>query len=139
MSNTCSRHWSFFVTEKKIIYPLVLFISVAGTGLAVIYSDPTFFSRMGNLIIVIGLWISMRFTLREGINKYKNCLDDSPTLPGNGPLRQINAEYFNKIGFLIGDANLQLHGLYITIYGAMVGSWGDLLLKTIFSSCFKLK
>lgn len=86
---------------------------------------------MGNFIIGIGVWMSMRFSLREGINKHKNLQDQSPTLPGNGPAKQLNATFFNNIGYSIGDAKLQLHGFYLVIYGSIIGSWGDILFDKV--------
>lgn len=125
------RHWSFVVTDKKYLYPLAAVLSLIGIASGVALKDPTYFSRMGNFIIGIGVWMSMRFTLREGINKHKDFSKNSPTIPSNGKLQQLNADFFNEISYSIGDARLQLHGFYITIYGAAVSSWGDLLIKAI--------
>lgn len=123
------RHWSFVVTDKKYIYSFVVLLSVVGFGAGIKFNDPTYFSRVGNFIIGIGVWMGMRYTLREGINKHKYLSDSSPVLPSNGPYKQLNANYFNKVVFEIGDAELQLHGFFIVVYGSMVSSFGDLILK----------
>lgn len=121
------RHWSFVVTDKKYIYPFVILLTLAGFLAAIVYKNPEHFSRVGNLIVAVGVWISMRYTLREGINKYKNHAKSIPVLPDG----QVNSSFFNEIAFSIGDARLQLHGLYITIYGSIVGSFGDLLIEKL--------
>ena len=121
------RHWSFVVTDKKYIYPLILLLSFAGIAAAIILKNPTYFSRTGNFIIAIGVWISMRYTLREGINKYKDLARSTPVFHGG----KLNSDFFNDIAFSIGDAKLQIHGLCIVIYGSAVGSLGDLLLEAL--------
>ena len=133
MKNTAfhKRHWSFVVTDKKYLYPLVAFLSVVGVVAGIKFDNPTYFSRVGNFIIGIGVWMSMRYTLREGINKYKDLSKSSPTLPGSGPLYQLNEEFFNEITFSIGDAKLQLHGFFLVIYGSAISSFGDLILKCV--------
>ena len=137
MKNTSphKRHWSFVVTDKKYLYPFVALLSVIGVVAGIESGDPTYFSRVGNFIIGIGVWMSMRYTLREGINKHKEALKSCPTLPGNGPAYQLNEKYFNEIAFSIGDAKLQIHGFFIVIYGSVVGSFGDLILKWVIEKC----
>ena len=129
------RHWSFVVTDKKYLYPVVVILSIAGLAAALHWEEPTYFSRIGGFIIGVGVWMSMRYTLREGINKHKDALKSSPTLPGPRPARQLNLAFFNEIAFSIGDARLQLHGFFIVIYGSSLSAFGDLLIKYILSKC----
>jgi hypothetical protein len=70
----------------------------------------------------------MRYTLREGINRYKDEADSSPVLPGTN---QLNAAFFNKVAFAIGDAQLQVHGFVLVVIGSIVGSYGDVILRHI--------
>lgn len=137
MKNTAphKRHWSFVVTDKKYLYPFIALLSVVGVLAGIKSDDPTYFSRVGNFIIGIGVWMSMRYTLREGINKHKDLSKSSPKLPGNGAFTQLNAKFFNEITFSIGDAKLQLHGFFIVIYGSAVSSFGDLISKWIIEKC----
>jgi len=130
-----NKHWSFVVTDKKYLYPIVALLSVIGVVIGSKFDDPTYFSRVGNFIIGIGVWMSIRFTLREGINKNKDYSKSFPALPSNGRLPQLNAKYFNEIAFSIGDAKLQLHGFFIIIYGSTVSSFGDLILKWVIENC----
>src|SRR3972149_9915879 len=99
-----NKHWSFVVTDKKYLYPIVALLSVIGVVIGSKFDDPTYFSRVGNFIIGIGVWMSMRYTLREGINKHKDLSKTSPTPLGSGHLSQLNAEFFNELAFSIGDA-----------------------------------
>ena len=80
--------------------------------------------------------MSMRYTLREGINKHKDAAKSRPTLPGPGKAVQLNWAYFNEIAFSIGDAQLQVHGFVLVVVGSIVGSYGDLILGYFFSSHF---
>ena len=91
------------------------------------------FRSVGNLVIGTGVWMSMRYTLREGINKYKNMADSSPVVPGTN---QLNVDFLNKVGFAIGDANLQLHGFALVVLGSVIGSFGDLILIRLFPGSF---
>jgi hypothetical protein len=75
--------------------------------------------------------MSLRYTLREGINRHKK--SDSPVIPGTN---HLNADHFNNIAFSIGDAHLQLYGFALVIIGSTVGSFGDLALKALFPTCF---
>lgn len=125
------RHWSFIVCDPKYLYSIVVILIVLGFMLTIILDDTTQLNRVGNLIIGTGVWMSMRSTLREGINRHKNALDDSPTLPKQGPLQQLNMNYFNKITFSIGDAILQVHGFIIILIGSVIGSYGDLIFVLI--------
>ena len=124
------RHWSFVVTDKRFLYAVVACILGGGFSAALAYNDASLFARSGNFIIGAGVWMGMRYTLREGINKHKDASDPSPTIHGN----QLNPNYFNQIAFSIGDAQLQLHGFAIVILGSVVGSFGDLLLKAVFQA-----
>jgi len=125
------RHWSFVVTDKKYLYPFAAAVLVTGLIVALIRKEPIQFNRVGNFLIGIGVWISMRYTLREGINKHKNAMKSRPVLPGSGKAVQLNADYFNEITFSIGDAQLQIHGFVLVIVGSIVGSYGDLILASI--------
>jgi hypothetical protein len=91
------------------------------------------FNRVGNLIIGTGVWMSMRYTLREGISRFKDGAADSPTVPGTN---QVNAAFFNRIVFAIGDAELQVHGFVLVIAGSVVGSYGDVILRHVFAARF---
>ena len=124
-----ARHWSFVVCDKKYLYPFAGVLLGAGLLAALVWKDPVQFNRVGNLIIGTGVWMSMRYTLREGINRYKDAADDSPTVPRTN---QLNAEFFNRIGFAIGDAQLQIHGFVLVIVGSVVGSYGDVILRHVF-------
>lgn len=122
------RHWSFVVCDAKYLYPAALFLLTAGVATALIFKDPVYLNRVGNFIIGIGVWMSMRYTLREGINRHKDLTRSSPTVPGTNAL---NSEFFNQITFSIGDARLQLHGFGLVVLGSVVGSFGDLILKAV--------
>ena len=116
------RHWSFIVCDKKYIYPVVLMLLGLGIWGAIHFDDPTQFSRTGNFIIGVGVWISMRSTFREGLNKYKNAQDTQPVINSN----QLNPSYINNITFSLGDAQLQIHGFVLVILGSIIGSYGDI-------------
>jgi len=128
-----ARHWSFVVCDKRYLYPFAGTLLAAGLLAALVWNDPVQFNRVGNLIIGTGVWMSMRYTLREGIKRYKDAAADSPTVPGTN---QLNAEFFNRIGFAIGDAHLQIHGFVLVIVGSVVGSYGDVILRHVFPARF---
>jgi len=130
------RHWSFVVCDPRYLYPLAGLILAGGVAASYLLKDATQLARAGNFIIGTGVWMTMRYTLREGIQRTKNALDESPTLPGPGPLYAVNAAYFNRITFSIGDALLQLHGFVLVIAGSLVSSYGDLLIKAMLPSWF---
>ena len=119
------RHWSFVVCDKKYLYPLVVLLFFAGIVAAVVFHDSTQINRIGNFIVCVGVWMTMRYTFREGINQNKNALDSSPVIPGPGPAQQLNSNYFNNITFSIGDAHLQIHAFCLVLLGSLVGSYGD--------------
>jgi hypothetical protein len=127
------RHWSFVVCDKRYLYPAVVLLLTSGVVAALVLKDPVHLNRVGNFIIAIGVWMSMRNTLREGINKYKDHADSSPTVPGTN---QLNDRFFNQIAFSIGDAQLQVHGFVLVIVGSMVGSYGDIIIKHILPGWF---
>ncbi len=127
------KHWSFVVTDKRVIYPLALALLAGGLLASFVKADPTYFPRVGNFIIGSGVWMSMRYTFREGIKKQRDLADHSPTTPGT---RALNSNFFNNITLSIGDAQLQLHGFALVLLGSTVGSFGDLLLKWLFPSAF---
>ncbi|MCI5060801.1 MAG: hypothetical protein MRY79_06995 [Alphaproteobacteria bacterium] len=106
---------------------------MAGIAAAIMLKDPNQINRIGNFIVGIGVWMSMRFTLREGINRHKNATDNSPVVPET---RQLNSNYFNKVTFSIGDAYLQLHGFFLVIVGSLLGSYGDLIIWLLLPNCF---
>ena len=127
------RHWSFVVCDKKYLYPAVGLLLAIGLALAFSMKDPVQFNRVGNFIIGIGVWMTMRYTLREGINRHKDLADRSPAFPGTN---QINANFFNQIAFSIGDAQLQLHGFALVAVGSVVGSYGDVILQALVPGAF---
>lgn len=126
-----ARHWSFVVCDEKYLYPLVSLLLVIGIAAAVFLKDPEQICRIGNFIMGIGIWMSMRSTFREGINRNKDYADSSSTIPGTN---QINANFFNKITFSIGDAQLQIRGFIIVIFGSIISSYGDIIFSYIASS-----
>jgi hypothetical protein len=128
-----NRHWSFAVTDRRYLYPIAMFFLLAGLLAAFLSKDASYFARVGNFIIGTGVWMSLRYTLREGINRRKDLSNSSPTLPGTN---QINPNFFNQITFSIGDAQLQIHGFILVVLGSFVGSFGDLILKYSFPGCF---
>ena len=67
-----ARHWSFVVCDKKYLYSTAVLILAFGLWAALSFGKPEHFNRAGNLIIAVGVWMSMRSTLREGINRHKN-------------------------------------------------------------------
>jgi hypothetical protein len=131
------RHWSFIVCDTRILFPLSFLFLIAGFGLAFYFRDPTIFSRFGNFIIAIGVWMSMRYVFREGLNRNKDALDSSATLPNNnsGKPVQLNPTYFNKIALGIGDAKLSVQGFILVVIGSTISSFGDLIFK-LFSNGF---
>jgi hypothetical protein len=126
------RHWSFLFCDWKILYPFALLVLAAGVALALVRKDPLWVNRMGNVIIGIGVWMSMRYTLRQGKNRYRDSARSSPTVPGTNAL---NSDFFNDAAFSIGDAHLQLYGLGLVVVGSAVGSFGDLILKLVMPGC----
>ena len=127
------RHWSFVVCDPKYLYPLVVVLLMFGVLAALAWRDPVQLNRVGNFIIGTGVWMSMRHTLREGINRYKNITDSLPVLPGTN---QPNPDFFNRAAFAIGDANLQVHGFVLVITGSIVSSYGDLILRRLLPDFF---
>lgn len=85
-------------------------------------------------MIGVGVWMSMRYTLREGINRVKNGAKNSPVIPGTN---QLNIAYLNEIAFSIGDAQLQVHGFILVLFGSLVSSYGDMILVCLFGGLFK--
>ena len=128
-----TRHWSFVVTDQRYLYPLVVALLLAGVIASFYYGDASLFSRVGNFVIGIGVWMSMRSTLRDGIKRTKSAADSSPVVPGTN---QLNANYFNNITFALGDAFLQLHGFALVLVGSAIGSYGDLALTWLFPAAF---
>src|SRR5438045_223430 len=104
--NRLMRHWSYIVCDKKYSYPFVLFVLALGLILSIIFKDYSQLNRVGTIVVAIGVWMSMRSTLREGINKNKDYSDTQPIIDG-----KMNITHFNKIG----DAQLQVHGFILVI------------------------
>jgi hypothetical protein len=127
------RHWSFVVCDTKYVYPFTLLLFGIGIAAAFYLKDPSQLNRVGSFIIGVGVWISMRYTLREGINRTKDLAKNSPLIPGTN---QLNIEFLNQITISIGDAQLQIHGFVLVLVGSFVGSYGDLVLKLLFASSF---
>ena len=134
------RHWSFAVTDRFRMYLAVWVLLATGVLLSIGLNDPGQFQRIGNFILVLAVWMSMRSTLREGIQRHSSALGDSPTLPrrpGEKGFR-VNATYFNRLAFRIGDATLQAHGLIVALIGSIVASYGDLILLGLMPGAFTL-
>lgn len=127
------RHWSFVVCDKKYFYPLILVLMSLGLWSAFYFRDATQVSRVGNLIIGVGVWVSMRSTLREAFKIGTDLADLSPTIPGTN---QMNSTFFNNIVFSAGDKRLQIHGFILVVFGSLLGSYGDLALKLLFPKNF---
>ena len=127
------RHWSFVVCDKKYLYPVVGVLLAAGFVAAFVWKDPVYFNKVGNFIIGTGVWMSMRYTLREGLERYKDASDSSPTVPGTN---QFNAAFFNRATFALGDAHLQIHGFVLVLVGSVVGSYGDVILRYLLPARF---
>ena len=127
------RHWSFVVCDPKYLYPTAVILLVLGVFLSFNFRDPTQVSRVGTFVIGIGVWMTLRYTLREGINRTKSMADSSPVIPGTN---QLNIGFFNQISFSIGDAHLQLHGFALVVAGSLVASYGDLALVKLFPEYF---
>jgi len=127
------RHWSFVVCDKRYLYPIAALLLTLGLVAAFVWKDPVQLNRTGNLIIGVGVWMSMRYSLREGIARYKKASADAPLLPGTN---QANIDFFNRIAFTIGDAQLQIHGFALVVIGSFVGSYGDPILRHAFSGRF---
>lgn len=102
MSDTPNkRHWSFVVCDKRYLYTLATTLIFMGLFAAFRFGDATQLNRVGNFIVGIGVLMSVRYTLREGIEKRKNLADSHPAYPGTN---QVNARFFNQITFSLGDA-----------------------------------
>lgn len=118
------RHWSFVVCDPKYLYPAAGALLLVGAVWAVAVGNLAHFNRVGNFIIGIGVWMSLRYTLREGIERYKDGRGSQATIPGTNA---VDSEFFNQIAYSIGDARLQLHGFALVVLGSIVGSFGDLM------------
>ncbi len=124
MNEKPKKHWSFIATDIRILLPIVSIIILLGICDAFFHSEPSRLNRVGNFIIGIGVWMSMRGTLREGISRYHNLQDESPVLRGT---KQVNLNYFSISNFRRGDAVLQVWGFGIVVVGSILGSYGDFL------------
>lgn len=121
------RHWSFIFCGKKFGGFLIAFLLIVGIFLSFYFKEATILNRFGNFIMAIGVWISMRDTFREGLNKYKDLNDEKPVFP-NG---LVNGIYFNNLTFRLGDARLRVWGLIFVFTGSIIGSFGDLIIKPL--------
>jgi len=122
------RPWPFVVTDPRYLYPIALAILLAGIVAAYRLNDPSFVSRTGNFIIGVGVWMSLRFTLREGIKRDKS----RPPVPrSQGPLQPVDPYPINQAIFSIGDAELQVRGFALVLVGSLVGSFGDIAFGTL--------
>lgn len=130
------RHWSFVVCDKRYLYPLVGLILVVGVVAAFITGDRTHVSRVGNFIIGTGVWMSMRYSLREGLSRSHDANDSLPVLPGQGPVYALNPRYFAKLSAAFGDALLQVHGFVLVLAGSTLSSYGDILIGWLFPGQF---
>ncbi len=132
------RHWSFVVCDRKYLYPLVVLLLLAGLAAALALRDPVQLNRVGNFIIGTGVWMSMRYTLREGLERYKNVPASSPTMPvsDHPGACQPNPDFFNQVTFALGDAQLQVHGFVLVILGSVVGSYGDIIVRYLLRTHF---
>jgi hypothetical protein len=60
------RHWSFIVCDTRYLYPLAALILAGGVAASYFLKDASQLARAGNFIIGTGVWMTMRYTLREG-------------------------------------------------------------------------
>jgi hypothetical protein len=126
------RHWSFIVTDKKYMVLLAVLVLLAGLFLSYRWRDATQLARAGNFVVCIGVWMSMRFTLRQGLSKTFDARDDQPVLPGGA----LNANWFNIRAFAQGDAVLQVWGFAVVLVGSAVWAYGDWILKQVSPGAF---
>ena len=119
------RHWSFIFCGKNFGIFLITAIITIGIFLSLYFKEAFILNRFGNFIMAIGVWLSMRDTFREGLNKHKDLNDEKPVFP-NG---FVNGTFFNNLNFRLGDARLRVWGLVIVFIGSIVGSLGDLIIK----------
>ncbi len=124
------RHWSFIVCDPLYLYPITSILLLVGFLFANIMNDPEQLLRIGNFIIGVGVWMSMRSTLRNGLKKETNYNDNFPVIPNKG---YLNSTWFNERTFEYGDAKLQIHGFVITIIGSIFASYGDYIFSLLFS------
>jgi hypothetical protein len=125
------RHWSFVVTDKRYLLPLAALVLALGLYAAYHTRDAMHFARAGNFVVCIGVWMTMRYALREGINKHKDASRSHPTVQG-----YLNSGYFNEITFSIGEAWLQIYGFVLVVIGSAVWAYGDWILKHICPAAF---
>lgn len=128
------RHWSFIVCDKRILLSLTLIFLLSGLIYAFYFDDPSIFNRFGNFIIAIGVWMSMRYVFRDGLNRNEDARDSSPIYPDpkRTKLVQLNTTYFNNITFSIGDAKLSVLGFILVVIGSIIGSFGDTIINPFF-------
>lgn len=121
------RHWSFVVTDKKYMVLLAVLVLLAGLFLSYHLRDATQIARAGNFVVCIGVWMSMRYTLRQGTNRTYDVRDEQPVHPDG----QLNANWFNARTFAVGDAILQVWGFALVFAGSVVWAYGDWFLKLV--------
>lgn len=119
------KSWAFVLTDPKCVYPAVLLVLGIGLLLALHLRDASQFNRVGSFIIIAGVWMSMRYTLRVGLHR---SLLSEPRLA---------VQIFNEIRNSRTDAWLGVHGLILMVIGSMVGSYGDFVLKSLFPCTFR--
>ena len=130
------RPFAFIVTDPRYLYPVAVLIVCFGVAMALWTRDSTHVSRAGNFIIGTGVWMGLSYTFREGLNRKRDALDASPTLPGTGSAVSLNPAYFTNIAYRLRDAQLQVHGFALVITGSLVGSYGDLAIKCLLPGRF---
>lgn len=92
--------------DPKYLYPFALLLLTLGVIAALVWRDPVHLNRARHFIIGTGVWMSLRYTLREGITIHKDAADSSPVFPGTN---QVNPAYFSELAFEIGEARLPDH------------------------------
>lgn len=125
-------HWSFVVTDKRYLLPLAALVLALGLYFSFHLRDASQIARAGNFVVCIGVWMSMRYALRQGLNRVYDMRDEQPVLPGG----QLNANWFNARTFAVGDAILQFWGFGVVVVGSVVWAYGDWILKHICPAAF---
>jgi hypothetical protein len=133
-----ARHWSFEVTDTFRLYLVCGVLIASSVLLSVARADPSHVQRIGNFILLLAVWATMRSTLREGLAKHRSLSDDQPTLPREPGARgvELNVNFLNKLAFRRGDAVLQVHGLVFALIGSVLASYGDLMLRVCLPELF---
>jgi hypothetical protein len=125
------RPWAFVVTDWRYLYLLAALVLAGGLYAAYHTRDAMHFARAGNFVVCIGVWMTMRYTLREGINKHKDASLSQPTIQG-----YFNWRYFNEVTLSIGEAWLQIYGFALVVVGSAAWAYGDWILKHLTPAAF---